>query len=253
MQTERVHIAAQGFEHERIVKPAIKDRPHRVVLLEHADGERAEWFKDVRQELEEAGITVEPESCNIFDMYSVIERVSRIAKRYEDADIYVNISTGSKPSAIGGMIACMANDLTPYYVKPEGYGDPDEGEIKPMSYGVEYTKQLSAYPMETPTRQEIWVMEFISQNRSVSKQAVIDFGRGDRDIGSGYEPDGRLPFMSEEYKDKATANHNRVSNHIIDPLTEKGWIKTEERGTHLYLELTDEGEDTLRGFRHMIE
>ena len=55
---------------------------------------------------EELGITVETESCNIFDMYSVIKAVARICQRHSDDDVSVNISTGSKLSAIGGMIAC---------------------------------------------------------------------------------------------------------------------------------------------------
>jgi len=253
MPTERIHIAAQGFEHDRIVQPAIDDRVHRVVLLEHADGEHPEWFQDVRQDLEDAGIEVEPESCNIFDMYSVIERISRVVKRYDDADIYVNLATGSKPSAIGGMIACMANDVTPYYVRAEQYGDPEADEIQPVSYGVEETRELSAYPMDTPSPQEIWVMEYLSQNSSVTKTALIDFGRGDRDLGAGYGPDDRLPFMAETHTDSAPANHNRLNNRIIDPLTENGWIETEKRGTNTYVELTDDGDNTLRAFRHLID
>ena len=83
----------------------------------------------------DADIKVEPESCNIFDMYSVIERISRVVKRNPDAEILVNLATGSKPSAIGGMIACMANDIIPYYVQPKGYGEREEEEIQPVSYG----------------------------------------------------------------------------------------------------------------------
>lgn len=253
MPTKRIHIAAQGFEHDRIVEPAIEDRVHRVVLLEHADGDHPEFFQDVRQDLKDAGIEVEPESCNIFDMYSVIERISRIVNRYDDAEISVNLATGSKPSAIGGMIACMANDVTPYYVKAKHYGDPEAEEIQPVSHQVEKTWELSAYPMDTPTPQEVWVMEYLSQNSSVSKTALIDFGRGDRDIGVGYGPDGRLPFMEETYTDSAPANHNRLNHRIIEPLTERGWIETEKRGENTYLELTDDGKNTLRAFRHLID
>ena len=253
MRKEHIHIAAQGFEHDRIVEPAKDDRAHRVVLLEHADGVRPEWFKEVKQDLRDADIKVEPESCNIFDMYSVVERISRVVKRNPDAEILVNLSTGSKLSAIGGMIACMANDITPYYAQPKGYGEREEEEIQPVSYGYEKSWELSAYPMETPKEQDIWVMEYLSQNTSVSKTALIEFGRGDRDMGAGYGPKGRLPFMNEQYKDTPQGNHNRLNNRIIGPLTENGWIETEKRGTNVYVELTEEGQDTLRAFRHLIE
>jgi len=256
MQPERIHIAAQGFERDRIIEPAKSARVHRVVLLEHSEGPRPDWFSDVTDELESAGITVEPETCNIFDMWEVIGRVSEVVRRYDDADIGVNVATGSKPSAIGSMIACMTTDATPFYVKPEGYGDPDVdeiNEIRPVSHGVKDTWELTAYPMERPNKQDIWIMEYISQNTSVSKSALIEFGRGERTVGSGYEPDGRLPFMDKDYTDKSTSNHNRLNSQVLNHLEERGWIETEERGTSIYVELTEEGAKSHRAFRHIIK
>lgn len=40
------------------------------------------------------------------------------------------------------MIACMTNDVTPYYVQPEGYGESDEDEVQTVSYGYEQSTQL---------------------------------------------------------------------------------------------------------------
>lgn len=254
MLQETVHIAPLGFEHSRIVEPAVKGKADTVILLQYADGDHPEWFSDVKSDLMENGIEVEPNSCNIFDIYSVVHSISRAVDEYEDADVYVNLSTGSSLSAIGGMIACSTTDAIPFYVTPEGYGDPDEEEIKPVSYGYSGVQELTPFPVKAPSEELVWVMEYLRYNDNVSKKELIDFGKGDKEIDPEYGPDDRLPFMDDsEYKDKEQANQNRVGSHIIDPLNDRGWIKTEQVGNSLIIHLTDEGEEIRRAFRHKIE
>jgi hypothetical protein len=245
-----------GYEEDRIVLPAKEQNAERVVLLEEPGPDQPQWFQDVRDELREAGITVETESCDIMDMYSVIKAVARVAQRHEDDQVYVNLSTGSKLSAIGGMIACMSvGNATPYYVEPEHYGEREDNP-EPLSHGIADTRELADYPMDGPSREEVWVLAYLKSKSETSKRPkkadLIELGKGEQEVSSGYGPDGELPFISE-YSDNETAQYRVLNEHIISPLVEKGWISTTDRGNRTYVDITDEGEDTLRAFRHLIE
>lgn len=253
---ERVHIVPFGYEHDRIVLSAKKQRAERVVLLEEPGEEQPEWFSDVRQDLIDLGISVETESCDIMDMYSVIKAVSRVAQRYEDDHVYVNLSTGSKLSAIGGMIACMSiGSVTPYYVEPEHYGE--EGTPpEPLSHGVDSISELAEYPIDGPSEEEVWILEYLKNHDDVSKRPkkadLIKFGAGELEVTAGYGPDGPLPFIAD-YSDNETAQYRVLNDHIINPLLEKGWITTDDQGNRSYVDITEQGRDTLRAFRHLIE
>lgn len=254
---ERVHVVPLGYEKDRIVLASKQLKAERVILLEEPGERQPEWFQEVRDDLEELGIAVETESCNIFDMYSVIKAVARICQRHSDDDVSVNISTGSKLSAIGGMIACMSTGAaTPYYVEPEYYGTEKDGTPEPVSHGVADIRQLTEYPIDGPSEQEIWVLEYLKQNQGnaarAKKRDLIDLGRAEEEVRDGFGPKDPLPFI-REYSDNETAQYRVLNDKIIAPLLENGWIETDEKGNRTYVDITDEGINTLRAFRHLIE
>ena len=250
---ERIHVAPLGFEHDRVVKAAKQLKADCVILLEWGESKRPDFFEDVYSDLEQAGIEYELRSCNIFQMYDVVRVTATIARQHPDDDTYVNISTGSKISAIGGMIACMVSDATPYYVQPKYYGNSNSSSIEPVSYGVKEIRKLPAYPIDGPEEQHIYVLEYIYRHGPVTKIDLIHFGQGEgKEILADMPSDG-LPFITDFEADSKKGHYNLLETHILKPLREKKFIVFTEVGRRTDIDLTDEGENTLSAFRHLIE
>jgi predicted transcriptional regulator len=45
----------------------------------------------------------------------------------------------------------------------------------------------------------------------------------------------------------------RLDAHVVSPLLERGYIRVEEVGTQKRVFLTDDGRNTLRAFRYLLE
>lgn len=251
--SERIHIAPLGFERDRVVEAAKQLKADRLILLEWGEGDRPPFFEAVYEDIDAAGIDRERRSCNIFDMYEVVRVTAREVQQQTDDDVFVNIATGSKISAIGCMIACMVTDAVPYYVEPERYGEEDTQRTKPVSHGVENIKQLPAYPIDAPETQLIYVMEYIYREGPVTKKDLIEFAQGNRTSKAVEPPSEGLPFIIEHDVDSDRARYRLLETHVLNPLTEKGFIETREVGRRTDVDLTEEGENTLSAFRHLIE
>jgi hypothetical protein len=251
--SERVHIAPLGFERDRVVEAAKQLKADRLILLEWGEGERPPFIEELYEDIESAGIDREIRSCNIFDLYEVVRVTAREIQQHADDDVFVNIATGSKISAIGGMIACMVTDAVPYYVEPERYGEKDAQRVKPVSHGVKNIKELPAYPIDAPETQLIYVMEYIYRNGPVTKKELIEFGQGNgKSIPAGTSAEG-LPFITDHEADSDRARYRLLETHVLEPLDEKGFIQSKEVGRRTDVDLTEEGENTLSAFRHLIE
>jgi hypothetical protein len=251
--SERVHIAPLGFEQDRVVEAAKQLKADQLILLEWGEGDRPPFFEEVYAEIEAAGIEREMRSCNIFDMYEVIRVTAKEVQQHAGDDVFVNIATGSKISAIGCMIACMVTDAIPYYVEPERYDEQDAQRTNPVSYGVKNIKQLPAYPIDGPDPQFIYVMEYIYREGPVTKKDLIEFGQGNRSSKTIELPSQSLPFITEHEADSDRARYRLLETHVLNSLTEKGFIETREVGRRTDIDLTDDGENTLAAFRHLIE
>ena len=236
---ERVHLMPVGYENDRIALPAERLRADRVVLLQYADETDHPSYADVvRDRLDATGITHETVACDIFDLYDSIGTVARLASELEESDVYVNLASGSKVTAIGGMIACMATGATPYYVRAERYAAETDGDV---AEGVAEISKLPTYPMDSPDRQQVAVMAFLDSDGPAAKRDLIAFG----------EAEG-LPFV-EGGADSRKGQYRRLDARILDPLEARGYVDSEQAGRTTRISLTDRGSDTLRAFRYLIE
>lgn len=245
-----VHIMPMGYEKDRIIEPAIRYDADCAILVDYEpdsksgddDVVRPKYHDEVRERLKEKEIQVSEIGCDIFDLYSSLGMIAQLAAEFEEENVYVNLSSGSKVTAIGGMIACMATGATPYYVKADSYaGDPVEN---PVAEDVTGIIQLPKYPIESPTRQHIACLNYVAQNEPVTKQNLIDFG-----------DENDLPFLAN-YETAGVKNpkrgyYRRLDSQIIDPLESKGYIEIEERSKYRYISLTENGRNTLQAFRYL--
>ena len=251
---ERVHVMPFGFEHDRIVEPAKSYRADRVLLLDWIadDIERPPYHDDVLTDLDAAGIDYELVDCKLFDLYDSISIVAEIVTEEADPggdsignDVYVNLSTGSKIAAIGGMIACMVTGLAhPYYVRAEEYASGTE----PVGKGMELAVDLPTYPMDRPERQQIAVLAKLEVAGSTSKKGLIEFGA-----------EQNLPFIRDcdrPFDDRgkpSKQSYARLRRHIIDPLEQRGFVEVEQVGTRKRVTVTDAGANTRKAFGYLLD
>lgn len=252
---ERVHVMPLGFEHDRIVEPAVEYRADRVILLDWIadDIDRPAYHDDVFADLAAAGIDTERRDCRLFDLYDSIGVIADIvtaeATPDDDADVanevYVNLATGSKITAIGGMIACMVTGAaSPYYVRAERYASGTE----PVGYGMELAIDLPAYPMDRPDRQQVAVLDHVVEAGPQSKKGLIRFGA-----------DHNLPFIRDcdrpfDAAGKPTKqSYARLRRHVVDPLADRGFVTVESVGTTRQVRATEAGRNARTAFGFLLD
>jgi len=237
---ERVHLMPVGYENDRIVLSAERFSADRVVLLNYDDEtDHPSYVETVRKRLDERGIDHESVECDIFDFYDSIGTVAELATRFDDHDVYVNLASGSKVTAIGGMIACMATGATPYYVRAERYAAESDGDT---AEGIREVTELPTYPMESPDPQHVAIMEYVASEDGARKRDLITFGK-----------EAGLPFIADREAANRKSEYRLLDSHVLDPLEDNGYVTVRERGRSKLVELTEAGEDTLRAFRYLVD
>jgi len=237
---ERVHLIPVGYENDRIVLPAVELRADRVVLLRYEDEtDHPSYVETVRGRFAEAGIDHETVPCNIFDFYDSIGTVAELATRFDDHEVYVNLASGSKVTAIGGMIACMATGATPYYVRAQRYAAETDGDV---AEGIREITELPTYPMQSPEPQHVSIMEYLDREGGARKRDLIDFGK---EVG--------LPFIADRDAANRKSEYRLLDSHVLGPLSDNGYVTLETVGRSTRVSLTESGRNTLRAFRYLVE
>lgn len=244
--TRRIHIAPQGYENERIHLPACDLNADEVILLPHDDEDdlAASCREDISEELEKAGIEIRVEKCDIFDLNEAFETMVQLIWSQEGDDIKLNVSAGSKITAIAGMMACMFTDAEPIYVKPEGYGDAT------VSNGMKSVSTLPAFPITDPDYQLIRVLEYIHEKQPDSGIEGVLL----KDIGD-YLLETELPAV--QGSDKTPGQGDEIyaitRGKITDPLHRQGLITEQQLKGGVHVRTTSEGEEVLAVGKNLLD
>ncbi len=242
---DEVHIAPLGFEYDRIIGPVREHGVDILYLLEHdgPESERPDYHETLKDELEAEGIDVRSRTVDLMDIYGVLAIVTTLVSEHEDDIVRVNVASGSKLSAVGAAIACMATDATAYYVHPEGYAHADRSERQ--SYGYNGEEVLPTYPIESPTRDQVSVMNYLQEADTEvytpKKKDIID-----------YSEEAGLSFIADSNPANDKAKFALLNANIIDPLHRDDYIDVQKVGRQKQVTLTDTGHDVLRAFRHKL-
>ncbi|MFC6905974.1 DUF6293 family protein [Halalkalicoccus tibetensis] len=245
---QRVQIVPLGFEYARLREPIMEWKADRVVLIGHVEDEGITYLEALREELAESDrIELDSRTCDVFDLYDALGAIAGAIADHPDDEVYVNLSAGSKITAIAGMIACMTAGATPIYARPdygpEGRAIPDE----PLHDAVAETFALPAYPIDRPSGTEVAYLAFLAdadgegegRYRGASKKELIAFGEEE-----GFE------FIARSNASTRKGLYRVLDTHVIDPLSERGYIRVEAVGRTKYVSLTEDGENALRAFAH---
>lgn len=247
--SERVHVAPLGIEHDRIVEPPAEHGADRVVLLRYLPSSLRDQLltEDVEATLADHGIACEFRDAEIRDLFDAIAAFGLIIQDHADDQVFVNLASGDKVTAIGAMIACMADgDAQPYHVEAEEHGSRQP----PAPRGVRSIDTVPSYHIERPENQHIAVMAHVAEAETTTadgqpyriKRELFEFG----------ETAG-LPFMEEFDGDTDAGKFRRLDAHVLGPLTERGYLEVREVGTQRRVLLTEDGRNTLRAFRYCLE
>jgi hypothetical protein len=242
----RVHIAPQGFEDKRIYGPAIRRDADVVILVTHTESDETATAcrERIEAELDEAGIDVESITSDIFELNDSIEAIlAAIRARHDNDSIEVNISSGSKITAIAGMLTCMFTSAEPYYVVPEGYhegnGDSDQDTV---SHGMDDIKFLPAYPFTEPDYQLIEVLSFIQDEQGNEPPAGVQLN----EIGR-FLLEENLPAVegSDKTPDEAEDIYPTVNEKIVNPLRQRNLVTKTRFDGATHIRTTPEASEIL--------
>ncbi|WP_156224499.1 HFX_2341 family transcriptional regulator domain-containing protein [Haloferax gibbonsii] len=237
--TRRIHIAPQGYEDERIYLPALELDADRVILLVHDDeDDTANGCREaVIDALEEVGVETDVRRCDLFDINNSLEMLFKeIRSRPSDDDIKVNVSAGSKITAIAGMIACMFTGADPIYIVPEGYGNDT------VSYGMKEILGLPAYPIAEPDHQLVKVLNFIyTEQPDVGPEGVLL-----KEIGE-FLLENELPAVESSGKGPGDAEdiYPIIRQKIVTPLSQRGLIEEIRYDGGNHIRISKEGKEML--------
>ena len=150
LYSKRIQIAPVGFEIDRVVIPAKKEKAEKVYLMVHknrTEDKATKYAAEIQKKLKAAKIETELVYCD----WQNIEEITRVARdlilKEKGNEIAINLASGSKNHAIGLDRACMTfrkrDHIKPFYPVAIHYAPlkyPD-----PLTWGVE--KKLNFIPI----------------------------------------------------------------------------------------------------------
>lgn len=241
-QKFRVHIAAVGFEVDRVVKPIVKMKADKVYIICKKYNDKARsCVEKVLNEIEEElhlGDNLIEWKVEIYSLVDNLNVLYQIFNKEKGHHIYVNCSGGSKIQSIAGMMACMMLGGTPYYVEPEEYLYIDQME-SPMTKGLKEILRLPDYRIDYPPPTIIKGLEVLnSYHEGISKKKYI----------TKLEEEGLLSTEGKSIHSK----YSKLKNTFTKPMKKWDFITFDKLGRKTIIKITDNGKNALKIFSNEI-
>ncbi|HEV2119297.1 MAG TPA: DUF6293 family protein [Candidatus Bathyarchaeia archaeon] len=239
----RIHITPVGYEFRRVTEPLVRMQADKVYLVTYrTDDSAKKYFASVKKELLQnyKHIQVEEVFVDIWDLYECLERFRSIVTQERAAGnfVYINVSTGTKVTAMAGMLACMLWGASPYYA-PVSYPSARTLDVPPTEH-VEDPETFPVYEIRKPRPDQLKVLGMLKANSGKMRKAkLIEELESARIIGLRDETKISL---------SASAKHSQL-RAILNPM-EREWnfIVVESSGRRSDVFLTEKGETALKIF-----
>ena len=236
----RVHIAPIGFEYRRVTEPLIHMRADKVYLIKYSGSdEAANFYTRIERDLTQRYKHIQTVDVllNIWDLYECIEEFRKIILQEEGNHVYVNVSTGTKITAIAGMLSCMLWKAQPYYA-PISY----EGRkrIVDVSEHVSDPETFPAYNINKPRPEFMLILDMLRRHRDTMKKHQIIKELEDAGVIKKAEDGG------DELS--APAKHSKLRS-LLDPMMrEWGLVSVKASGRKSEVSIEPQGKTALRIF-----
>ena len=245
--TTRTQIVPLGYEYNRVLEPIYRFKADKVILLRQLKDKdfEADFQRELVQKLEDNDrIELEIRECDLFDINNAIEAFVNAIASCESDEVLVNLSTGSKITAIAGMIACQSTAAKPFYVSPEFHNDDGEREA-PEAPQVESIGEISEIPvfrLQGPKPDQIAILQYLRTNDGATKKELIEHAR-----------DQELGFIANSKSKSEEGLYQLLDTNIITPLVEENYIDVVKEGRQKRVYLEDHGKEALVTFPQSVE
>ena len=242
--TDRVHIVAQGWETARVVEPIYDLKADKVVML-FREGVLPDDVPDFEREmLDDLEVTerleLEIREADLYDLDSAVQAFSQAVKDHEGDDVYINVSTGSQIASIAGMMAAQTADATPFYVRSRT-ADLDAEEVRtpdePVFPAAGEITELPVFELRGPSPEQLRMLAYLYGEDGATKKKLIEFAQAEA-----------LPFIADTEANSDEGLYRLLESHIIDPLTDGGYVRVEKAGRKKEVYLEQRGVDALAAF-----
>lgn len=231
----RVHVAGQGYEVARIVQPALEMRADRVHLLTDAPKPELRAYHDkVLARLRGAGVEVRVRTCEVWDPNAVVGEMGRIATEETGNHVYVNLGTGPKTCAIGGMLASMLWRFDAYYPRVDYEATPLDGD---QDFPVRGRTGVPSFRLDPPTPDVLAVLALLAEKegRPARKKEVV----------------ARLEATGFLQKERSAQSKQNVADRALKKAMEWGFLDSAGEGRRRRLTLNERGAAGRRMFAHL--
>lgn len=245
----RIHIAPVGFEVERVTQPILEERADRVYLLTRSeDDAAAPYLEEVVRRLRAAPhpVDVRVERTEIWNVFGALGLLRRLFEQERRTDrrepnvvpIRVNVSTGTKITAIAGTLACMLWRGEAYYVQVAStWYSSLTPRVRPVNDVVRAVDPVSVYELRAPGPELVEVLEALHRRGgSLRKRELI------RELGLDRltRSDGRTASPQ--------AQHSRLRTRLLPLENRWGFVQSDPGGARGRVRLTEQGRLALLMF-----
>ena len=232
---KRIQIAPVGFEVDRVVIPAIKEKAEKVYLMVHKDRSKdkaTKYAAAIQRKLKAANIETELVYCD----WENIEEITRVARdlilQESSNEVAINLASGSKNHAIGLDRACMTfrkrKHIHPFY--PEAKVWAAVKYPRQQSEGVKKIKQIPIHRIIVPEPELIEALMIIKRDAvPIPRNKPLE-GVKKKDLAKAL------------YGDDSKVSLTKLQRNITGKLKET-WraIILKKEGQSWWICLTDEG------------
>jgi len=220
----RVHISPVGFEVRRVVEPLIRLRADRAYLVTGRPDDLAKkQWRAIHEALSEEykAIEVKDEYENPWDFHALLRLYGRITRseRADGNEVLINVSTGTKVSAMVGLLAGMFWGASPYYAET-GYVGTSE------TVGNIVFPPLLRFSVMPPQQREVLHI-LKAEARSLRKEEMIQSLR-------------RAEILPESGQISEASVYRRLEA-LLGPLVDQRFIIVKGNRKAGRIELTEEG------------
>jgi hypothetical protein len=240
--TDRVQVVAHGWEIARVVEPIYELKADTVVLILPKDEEYvADFEHEMISDLQSTDrLHVEIREARLYDLDSALQAFTQAVKDHEDDDVYINVSSGTQIAGIAGMMAAQTSDAVPFFVQHTP-ADPGADEVptpdEPVIEHAGPIAELPVFELDGPSTEQLRILGFLYGMEGATKKELIAFAE-----------DEQLPFIADTEAESTEGRYRLLESHVIDPLTDGGYVAVEKVGREKVVSISDRGIDALAAF-----
>ena len=236
----RVHIAPIGFEYRRVTVPLIHMRADKVYLIKYNNGDEAvNFYSQIERELGQKYKHIQTEDVllDIWNLYECIGKFREIMLQEKENHVYVNVSTGTKITAIAGMLSCMLWNAQPYYA-PVSY--EERQRTVEVSEHVSEPVTFPVYGIHKPKPESMMILDLLRRyGGTMEKRRIIRELEGAGIIKKATDGEDEL---------SASAKHSKLRS-LLDPMIrEWGLVSVQGGGRKSEVSIESKGEIALKIF-----